>query len=127
MKHLAHWDDVDADRREEGHLAGSWRDLGAAAGTWMVGLQRIQIDPGKWALLRSMADVVTSVEQLQGTVDRALQAPARLATARLQARELFANAGTASERGLAEVYELLDLRPLRPRAAMPAMPGVAVG
>jgi uncharacterized cupin superfamily protein len=49
LKHLAHWDDVEAVRREEGHLAGSWRDLGSAAGTWMVGLQRIQIDPGKWA------------------------------------------------------------------------------
>ena len=49
MKHLAHWDEVEAVRREEGHLAGTWRDLGDAAGTWMVGLQRIEIDPGKWA------------------------------------------------------------------------------
>ena len=49
MKHLAHWDEVEAVRREEGHLAGSWRDLGSAADTWMTGLQRIQIDPGKWA------------------------------------------------------------------------------
>jgi uncharacterized cupin superfamily protein len=49
VKHLAHWDDVEPVRREAGHLAGSWSDLGTAAGTWMVGLQRIQIDPGKWA------------------------------------------------------------------------------
>lgn len=49
MKHLTHWDEVEAVRREEGHLAGSWRDLGSAADTWMTGLQRIQIDPGKWA------------------------------------------------------------------------------
>jgi uncharacterized cupin superfamily protein len=49
VKHLAHWDEVEAVRREEGHLAGSWRDLGSAAGTWMTGLQRIEIDPGKWA------------------------------------------------------------------------------
>jgi uncharacterized cupin superfamily protein len=49
VKHLAHWDEVEAVRREEGHLAGSWRDLGSAADTWMVGLQRIEIDPGKWA------------------------------------------------------------------------------
>jgi uncharacterized cupin superfamily protein len=49
VKHLAHWDEVEAVRREEGHLAGSWRDLGGAADTWMVGLQRIEIDPGKWA------------------------------------------------------------------------------
>jgi uncharacterized cupin superfamily protein len=49
MKHLAHWDEVEAVRREEGHLAGAWRDLGSATGTRMVGLQRIEIDPGKWA------------------------------------------------------------------------------
>jgi uncharacterized cupin superfamily protein len=49
MDHLAHWDDVEPVRREEGHLAGTWRDLGTAAGTWSVGLQRIQIDAGKWA------------------------------------------------------------------------------
>src|ERR687886_1859528 len=49
MKHLAHWDDVEPVRREAGHLAGTWRDLGTAAGTWSVGLQRIQVDPGKWA------------------------------------------------------------------------------
>jgi uncharacterized cupin superfamily protein len=49
VKHLAHWDEVEAVRREEGHLAGSWRDLGSAADTWMTGLQRIQIEPGKWA------------------------------------------------------------------------------
>ena len=49
MKHLAHWDDVEPVRREAGHLASSWSDLGTAVGTWMVGLQRIQIDPGKWA------------------------------------------------------------------------------
>jgi uncharacterized cupin superfamily protein len=40
---------VEAVRREEGHLAGAWRDLGSATGTRMVGLQRIEIDPGKWA------------------------------------------------------------------------------
>jgi len=49
VKHLAHWDDVEAVRREAGHLAGSWRDLGTAAGTRSVGLQRIEVDPGKWA------------------------------------------------------------------------------
>ena len=49
MEHLAHWDEVEPVRREAGHLAGSWRDLGTAAGTWSVGLQRIEIDPGKWS------------------------------------------------------------------------------
>lgn len=49
MQHLAHWDDVEGVRREAGHLAGTWRDLGSAAGTWSVGLQRIEIDPGRWS------------------------------------------------------------------------------
>jgi uncharacterized cupin superfamily protein len=49
VKHLAHWDNVEPVRRESGHLAGAWRDLGRAAGTWSCGLQRIQIDPNKWA------------------------------------------------------------------------------
>ena len=49
MEHLAHWDEVEPVRREAGHLAGSWRDLGTAAGTWSVGLQRIEVDPGKWS------------------------------------------------------------------------------
>lgn len=49
MEHLANWDEVERVRREAGHLAGSWRDLGTAAGTWSVGLQRIEIDPGKWS------------------------------------------------------------------------------
>jgi uncharacterized cupin superfamily protein len=49
VKHLAHWDDIEPARREAGHLAGSWRDLGTAAGTWSVGLQRIEIDAGKWS------------------------------------------------------------------------------
>jgi uncharacterized cupin superfamily protein len=49
VEHLAHWDEVEPVRRESGHLAGAWRDLGGAAGTWSCGLQRIQIDPNKWA------------------------------------------------------------------------------
>ena len=49
MQYLAHWDDVEGVRREAGHLAGTWRDLGSAADTWSVGLQRIEIDAGKWS------------------------------------------------------------------------------
>jgi uncharacterized cupin superfamily protein len=49
VEHLAHWDEVEPVRRESGHLAGAWRGLGRAAGTWRCGLQRIQIDPNKWA------------------------------------------------------------------------------
>jgi uncharacterized cupin superfamily protein len=49
VEHLAHWDDVDGHRREAGHLAGTWFDLGSAAGSVGVGLKRIQVDPGKWS------------------------------------------------------------------------------
>ena len=33
MRHLTHWDDVEPRRREAGHLAGTWRDLGSAVGS----------------------------------------------------------------------------------------------
>jgi uncharacterized cupin superfamily protein len=46
---VAHWDEVESYRREAGHLAGTWFDLGSAAGTVGVGLKRIQVDPGKWS------------------------------------------------------------------------------
>ena len=46
---FAHWDDVEPNRRERGHLAGDWRDLGEAAGSVTVGLQRVQVDPGMWS------------------------------------------------------------------------------
>ena len=49
MQHLAHWDKVEGRRREAGHVAGTWFDLGTAAGTVAVGLKRITVDPGKWS------------------------------------------------------------------------------
>ena len=49
MPAVAHWDDVESERRERGHLAGSWRDLGTAAGSVGVGVQRIEVDPGRWS------------------------------------------------------------------------------
>ena len=49
MKQVAHWDDVEPYRRETGHLAGDWYDLGRAAGCVSVGLKRIRVDPGKWS------------------------------------------------------------------------------
>ena len=49
MKHVAHWDDVEPYRRETGHLAGDWYDLGRAADCVSVGLKRIRVDPGKWS------------------------------------------------------------------------------
>ncbi len=49
MPPVAHWDDVEPVRRERGHIAGDWRDLGTAAGSVTVGVQRIQVDPGMWS------------------------------------------------------------------------------
>jgi uncharacterized cupin superfamily protein len=49
VNHVAHWDDVEPYRRETGHLAGDWYDLGRAAGCVSVGLKRIRIDAGKWS------------------------------------------------------------------------------
>jgi uncharacterized cupin superfamily protein len=49
MEHLAHWDEVEGYRREAGHLAGTWFDLGSPAGSVGVGVKRIQVDPGKWS------------------------------------------------------------------------------
>ena len=46
---IVHWDDVETGRAELAHLAGTWRDLGHAAGSVGVGVQRIEIDAGKWS------------------------------------------------------------------------------
>ena len=46
---IAHWDDVDKDRAEVGHLGAIWINLGVAAGTKTVGVNRIQINPRKWS------------------------------------------------------------------------------
>jgi len=46
---IAHWDDVEGVHAAAGHLDAEWRDLGSAAGTFTVGLQRITIAPGKWS------------------------------------------------------------------------------
>lgn len=49
MQHVTHWDEVEPRRRKVGHLAGTWRDLGRAVGTQGVGVQRIDVDPGRWS------------------------------------------------------------------------------
>ena len=46
---IANWNDVHGERLEEGHLAGTWYDLGEAAGTEDVGVTRIQIEPRRWS------------------------------------------------------------------------------
>ena len=44
---IAHWDEVEATRREKGEMAASWQRLGDAAGTVAVGVNRVRIDPGR--------------------------------------------------------------------------------
>jgi uncharacterized cupin superfamily protein len=46
---LAHWDEVPSDRLEKGHMCGTWSDLGDAAGTQRVGVNRIRVEPGRWS------------------------------------------------------------------------------
>ena len=49
MQYLTHWDDVGGLRRDVGHLVATWRNLGRAAGTLGVGVQRVDIEPGRWS------------------------------------------------------------------------------
>jgi uncharacterized cupin superfamily protein len=49
VQHVTHWDEVEPRRRDVGHLVGTWRDLGTAVGTQGVGVNRIDVDPGKWS------------------------------------------------------------------------------
>jgi uncharacterized cupin superfamily protein len=44
---LAHWDEVDAARREKGPMAASWQRLGDAAGAKGIGVNRVRIDSGR--------------------------------------------------------------------------------
>ncbi|MDQ1514133.1 MAG: hypothetical protein QOC59_1975, partial [Microbacteriaceae bacterium] len=45
--HVIHWDDVEPQRRSAGDIDAHWYDLGSAAGSDRVGLQRIRIEPGR--------------------------------------------------------------------------------
>jgi uncharacterized cupin superfamily protein len=42
------WAEIEAIRRERGHIAGSWQDL-TGERSITVGVKRARIDPGKWA------------------------------------------------------------------------------
>ena len=46
-EHVAHWDDVEAARREKGEMAASWQRLGDAVGCVGIGVNRVRIDPGR--------------------------------------------------------------------------------
>jgi len=45
---ISHWDDVEAVRRERGHICGDWQALTGDTSDW-IGVQRIRIAPGKWS------------------------------------------------------------------------------
>jgi uncharacterized cupin superfamily protein len=43
---LCHWDEVERERRDVGEMRSWWRDLGEAAGSTAIGVQRVAVDPG---------------------------------------------------------------------------------
>lgn len=45
---ITHWDEVEATRREQGHIAGTWSSL-TGSGSVTVGVQRIRVDAGCWS------------------------------------------------------------------------------
>lgn len=45
---ISHWDDVEAVRRERGHIAAEWQGLTGERSRWL-GVQRIRVDAGRWA------------------------------------------------------------------------------
>jgi uncharacterized cupin superfamily protein len=49
MAGVAHWDDVEVEVVDFGHIAGRWQDLGTAAGSSRVGVHRIRLGPGQWS------------------------------------------------------------------------------
>jgi uncharacterized cupin superfamily protein len=44
---IAHWDDVEKRRNERGQMAGTWSNLGSAAGSYRCGVTRIELGPGE--------------------------------------------------------------------------------
>jgi len=45
---ITHWDEVEATRRERGHIAASWQPL-SGANSITAGVVRIAVEPGRWA------------------------------------------------------------------------------
>jgi uncharacterized cupin superfamily protein len=46
---LVHWDDVEPVERAVGHIRGRWQFLGEAAGSVLVGCNRVRLEPGAWS------------------------------------------------------------------------------
>jgi uncharacterized cupin superfamily protein len=46
---IAHWDDVEPRTQAVGHISGSWAALSDAAGSVGIGMNRVQVDPGRWS------------------------------------------------------------------------------
>ena len=44
---LAHWDEVEGVRLERGPMAATWQQLGNAAGSRAVGINRVRVEPGR--------------------------------------------------------------------------------
>ncbi len=85
-----------------------------------------RINPEKIALLRSAARVVYSAAEIGAAALDELAHPERLARARAEvAREMFFDPGTATERALDMVYELLDLPAAMAHASARAAAGRA--
>ena len=75
-------------------------------------IKAARINPDKAALLRSAATVVSSTEDLPPIVRTELANPSRLAAERASAaRQVFYEPGTATDRALTLVYDMLDLAP----------------
>ena len=73
-------------------------------------VEAARINPEKVALLRSAATVVSSTGQLPDAIRDTLAAPHRRSVERRRAAEdVFFDPGTATERALRVVYELLSL------------------
>jgi uncharacterized cupin superfamily protein len=45
-EHVVHWDEVEGERADEGAFRSTWTDLGRAAGTVTVGVNRVRVEPG---------------------------------------------------------------------------------
>jgi uncharacterized cupin superfamily protein len=44
-KHIVHWDEVEGERNDEGAFRSTWTDLGRAAGSVTVGVNKVRVEP----------------------------------------------------------------------------------